>query len=155
LKTLITAARTAAAYRIKSIIKTDVVLGDFADLPQTMIKAGSMIKTPNPADAAFAHQMLTLCLDNQIEAIAPLRIEEIKLLAEAKQLFNEFGIILYINTNEKVTINTTLGYEHIAIIDQNNIVWSTMDITPQLPLDIESGIFTITHHTIFQVFTAD
>lgn len=53
-----------------------------------------MIVLPNPADPSYAHKMLTLSLDNGVEAIYALQQAELDLLREAGLLFNEYGIII-------------------------------------------------------------
>jgi len=99
---LITAATSAQAYKLKATISADekVVLGDYLDLPAIMLKNGTMIKTPAPENVSFAHLMLTLCMDNQITQIYPLRRAELDLLLEAKTLFAEFDITLCTPPNE-------------------------------------------------------
>lgn len=90
---LITAATTAQSYQLKNKLGgDDIILGDFMDLPELMIKTGKMIRLPDPASNSYSHQMLTLCLDNNINTIYPLRKEEQILLKEAGQLFEEYGI---------------------------------------------------------------
>ncbi len=93
---LITAATSAQAYKLKATINTDekVILGDYLDLPELMLKNGTMIKTPSPQNVSFAHLMLTLCMDNQITQIYSLRHAELILLIEAKTLFAEFDITI-------------------------------------------------------------
>jgi hypothetical protein len=91
--TLITAATSAQAHQLKNKIGGDnILLGDYLDLPEMMLSSGKMIKLPNPASTSYAHQMLTLCLDKQINTVYALGDEEQKLLKEAGQLFGEFGI---------------------------------------------------------------
>lgn len=91
--TLITVATSSSAHKIKNGLNSDtVILGDYMDMPDFLLKAGKMIRLPNPASASYAHQMLTLCLDNDITAIYALQPEEAALLHEAVQLFNEFNI---------------------------------------------------------------
>lgn len=99
---LITAATSAQAYKLKAALKTNekILLGDYLDLPDLMIKSGAMIKTPNPENPSFAHLVLTLALDNQITQIYALRRAELALLQEAKVLFAEFDIELCIPDNE-------------------------------------------------------
>ncbi len=62
------------------------------ELPAFMLKTGNMISLPDPASMAYSHEMLTLCLDNSINVIYPLREEEARLLREAEQLFKEYDI---------------------------------------------------------------
>jgi hypothetical protein len=88
---LITAATSAEAQRLKSkLAPAPVILGDYYDLPEFM----KMIRLPNPASAAYVHEMLTLCLDKQISTVYVLREEEATLLREAEQLFKEYGIVI-------------------------------------------------------------
>jgi len=68
-------------------------MGDH-DVPEVMIASGKMLRLPDPQSSSYAHQMLALCLDNKIEKVYLLRDEEAKLLLEAEQLFNEYGISL-------------------------------------------------------------
>lgn len=89
---LITAANSAQAQKLKSQLSNDeVILGDYLDLPTFMLSK-NLIKLPNPNSIAYTHEMLTLCLDKQIVTIYPLRDEELSLLKQAEQLFNEYGV---------------------------------------------------------------
>jgi len=99
---LITAATSAQAYKLKAALNTTekVLLGDYLDLPDLMVKNGAMIKTPSPENPSFAHLMLTLALDNQVTKIYTLRRAELVLLQEAKILFAEFDIELCAPNNE-------------------------------------------------------
>lgn len=94
MKILITAATSAKAYQLKSKLNNpDTLLGDYAELPATMLKTGHMLQLPNPlTDASYAHKMLTLSLDNQINTIYALQTAEFNLLTEAALLFSEYGI---------------------------------------------------------------
>lgn len=95
---LITAANSAEAYQLKSKMTADtVILGDYLDLPEVMLKTGKMIRLPNPESVSYTHEMLTLCLDKNIDSVYPLRAEEAKLLKESEQLFNEYNITINYN----------------------------------------------------------
>ncbi|RYY34081.1 MAG: hypothetical protein EOP46_14545 [Sphingobacteriaceae bacterium] len=91
--TLVTAATSPRAHRIKNNLDTDnVLLGDYLDMPDFMVQSGKMIRLPNPSSASYAHQMLTLCLDSDINVVYPLNKDEALLLNEAILLFDEYGI---------------------------------------------------------------
>jgi len=91
--TLITAAATAEAYRLKNALSEDeVILGDYEELPDVLLQSGKVIILPNPRNAAYTHQMLALCLDKAINKIYALREDEKELLLNAKQLFQEYDI---------------------------------------------------------------
>ena len=65
------------------------------ELPEFMVQSGKMVRLPNPASMAYSHEILTLCLDKNIDKIYPLREEETVLLKEAEQLFKEYNIEIY------------------------------------------------------------
>jgi hypothetical protein len=91
--TLITSATSSQAYRFKSELnKPDVILGDYLELPAIMLNNNDMIRLPKPSSIAYAHEMLTLCLDKGIDTVYALRDEEFESLTEAVTLFEEFGI---------------------------------------------------------------
>lgn len=93
--TLITAAASARAYQLKARLGNEnVLMGDYQDLPEVMVKSGRLLKLPLPQSASYAHQMLTLCLDLQVEQVYALHADEVTLLREAEQLFGEYGIQL-------------------------------------------------------------
>lgn len=94
MKILITAAATAVAYKIERLLNTTnaVVFGDSVELPQILVKDKNFVKIPSGESASFAHLLLSLCLDLNIVKIYPLRRAEVLALAEARQLFDEYGI---------------------------------------------------------------
>jgi hypothetical protein len=93
LNTLITAANSAEAQRLKKKLDpAAVILGDYLELPAFMLTSAQMIHLPNPNSLAYTHEMLTLCLDKDINTIYALREEELQLLNAATQLFEEYGI---------------------------------------------------------------
>jgi hypothetical protein len=95
MKTLITAATSGEAQRLKNKLDADtVILGDYLQLPEFMLKAGNMIRLPDPKSIAYAHEMLALCLDQEIQTIYPLKELEKTLLKEAEQLFQEYDITI-------------------------------------------------------------
>jgi len=91
--TLITAANSAQAYNLKSKLNTDnILLGDYFDLPDVMVRSGKMLKLPDPQNYSYTHQMLALCLDKNVNNIYALRKAEADQLLNAKTLFSEYGI---------------------------------------------------------------
>ena len=101
MRILITSAISAKAHRLKSKLNTSgIILGDYHDLPDFMLKKGEMIKLPNPKSIAYQHEMLTLCLDSCIDIIYVLDNKEAELLLESKQLFIEYNIDIQITGDE-------------------------------------------------------
>ena len=93
--TLITAANSSQAYQLKNKLNTkDILLGDYLELPSFMLNSANMLLLPHPKSIAYTHEMLTLCLDRDIDTIYALRAEELASLDKAVQLFNEYGIVI-------------------------------------------------------------
>ncbi|MFA6247745.1 MAG: hypothetical protein WC615_12470 [Mucilaginibacter sp.] len=91
MKVLITSATSAQAHKLKnSLINDEVVLGDFTEMPVFM----GILKLPSPATDTYAHEMLTLALDNGIDAIYLLNTQEAAVLLLSEQLFKEYNITL-------------------------------------------------------------
>jgi len=76
----------------------EIILGDYLELPAFMLASDNIIKLPSPDSIAYAHEMLTLCLDKNIYSIYPLRDKEKGLLKEAEQLLKEYGIEVVSNS---------------------------------------------------------
>ena len=90
---LITAATSASAHKLKNQLdNAEVLLGDYNDLPAFMLKNMGLIKLPNPSSASYTHEMLALCLDNNVSTVYILNQQELALLRESELLFNEYNI---------------------------------------------------------------
>lgn len=86
---------SAKAHSLKNQLNhIEIILGDYHDVPAFML-SGKLIKLPDPAAASYAHQMLTLCLDNRITNIYVLDSNEALQLIEARQLFAEYDIQIH------------------------------------------------------------
>jgi len=92
---LITGATSAKAYRLKKQFETDnLLLGDYLELPPSMVNSGKLIQLPSPLKSSYAHEMLTLCLDKGIEQVIVLNGNEMEALKPVEQLFAEYNIII-------------------------------------------------------------
>ena len=90
--TLITAAASSKAYQLtnKLLSKENIIFADSEDLPEIMLRGKRFIKILKGNSASFAHLLLSICLDQQITKVFPLRKAEVYALSEARQLFDEF-----------------------------------------------------------------
>jgi hypothetical protein len=95
--TLITAANSPQAYRLKNALGVEKVLfGDYLELPDLLVQSGKMLRLPGPQSLNYTHEMLALCLDRNIDTIYPLRDQERRLLFNDNQLFYEYNITIKI-----------------------------------------------------------
>jgi hypothetical protein len=100
---LITEALSAKAYRLKNEYSANgvvIIMGDFNDAPEVMLRSGAINKLPHPASQAYPHQILTFCLDNNVNTVFVLNTQEIKALEPALQLFFEYGIDIQLVKND-------------------------------------------------------
>ncbi|WP_091153549.1 hypothetical protein [Mucilaginibacter pineti] len=98
---LITAANSASAYRLKNQLSdNNIIMGDYMDLPDFMLKPGKMVRLPDPKSVSYTHEMLTLCLDLGVEALYLLRPQEMELIKQSEILFNEYQIKIVAGVNE-------------------------------------------------------
>jgi hypothetical protein len=155
---LITAANSAQAQQLKNVLGAgDVILGDYLDIPEVLLKSGKMIKTPNPKSAAFIHQMLALCLDKHISKVYALRRDELLPLEEARQLFAEFDIKLIIPS--KKIIDNNLPHHVIAgnivIVENGRVVEGDfLNAVALLQDNTINGVFKVNTED-YIIFTAD
>jgi hypothetical protein len=152
---LVTAASSAQAYRLRSLLSNseEVLLGDYMDIPELMVKNGSMLKTPNPDSSSFAHEMLTLCLDKGITMLLPLRKAELMPLAEARTLFLEFDIQLIIPKTELINQHPNTSDGNIVVINRSEVIAGDREIAHSH--DLTDGIFSVSNSGAYQIFTAD
>jgi hypothetical protein len=152
---LITAATSAQAYQLKSLLHSGetVLMGDYLDIPDVLVKSGKILKTPNPASSSFAHEMLTLCLDNAVTMLFPLRKDELLPLAEARQLFLEFDIQLIIPKTELINKPATPVEGSIIVMNRSEIIAGPHDIP--FTHELTDGVFKINNLGAYQLFTAD
>lgn len=155
---LITAANSAQAQQLKNILSADdILLGDYQDMPDLLLKSGKMLRTPSPKSSAFIHQMLALCLDKQINKLYVLRRSELAPLAEARQLFDEFDIKLMIPSKDVIDNNTphdVAGGEVVIIEDGRVVEGDFLDAVVLLQDKNINGVFKVNTHD-YILFTAD
>lgn len=118
---LITAAAAAQAYQLQRLLNTDdsIYLADYEELPQVTLKDKKFLKIPSGNSPSFAHLLLTICLDNNIEKVYPLRTSEVIALAEARQLFDEYGIKLMVPDKSEILPLLNKGLKGKLIIKDN------------------------------------
>ncbi|HEX8378387.1 MAG TPA: hypothetical protein VF602_11275 [Pedobacter sp.] len=144
---LITAASTAQAYQLSRFLNTgkNIFFGDSADLPKIDVEGKSFIKIPASNSASFSHLLLAQCLDLNIKVVYPLKRFEILALAEARLLFDEYGV--------KVMVPDKLVAENLLLpnVEKGELV--IKDLVGEIP---DRGVFVINAETnMLKLFTAD
>ena len=96
MKTLFTTSKINLSYQLLKLFdKDELVFGDtFLD------------RFPSEKSISFAHELLSFCLDQNIQKIYATREGELLPLTEAKVLYAEFGIGIELpDLNQNFTIN--------------------------------------------------
>lgn len=97
-KVLITQGTRPFAQRVAKLLPAQqTVLFCAADeMPDVLLRAGNYFKAPRADTPAYVHEMLKVCLDNEIGTLIPLGENELYLMAGARPLFLEYGIAVWI-----------------------------------------------------------
>lgn len=97
-KVLITQGMQPFAQRVAKRLPAAYVplFGSAADVPQVLIDGGNFLRIPHPNAPAFVHEVLKRCLDREISVVIPLGIQELHPMAEARPLFSEYGIDVWV-----------------------------------------------------------
>ncbi|RXF71012.1 hypothetical protein [Arcticibacter tournemirensis] len=151
---LITAAATAQAYQLERMVAGErpVLFADSAELPQFMLKNRKFIKISQGSSPSFAHELLGICLDQQIVRVFPLRKEEVKALAESRTLFFEYGIEVIVPALpllEKMEMKSGPG---------RIVIKADLSGHASLPVDPDFGLFLINEEypdSRVAIFTVD
>lgn len=90
---LITGAKKPQSFKaINGFPEERIFLADYGDVPSFPSAKYTFISLGERNDDVLAHNLLNACLDNEIDCILPLYNFEIKAVAKAAVLFNEFNI---------------------------------------------------------------
>ena len=94
-KALITCGQNSGVYFLeKWFPKFDFVYGDASFIAQ--ISAAQQLVLPKVSQSDYIHELLNICLNQQINAVFAMSFSEQELLAEATELFSEFNINLFL-----------------------------------------------------------
>lgn len=140
---LITAASDSAAFRLARLFTNkDLVFASIEQMPA--ISGTKFIKIPSAKSPSFAHQLLKICLDNQIDEVYPLLKEEIKELASSIILFEEFGIKIIIPSIDYINLgllnNLNLNFKLIILFNGEIVAGETPPLN-SLPKNEKNGVF--------------
>lgn len=160
MKILITAAATAQAHRLKQLLNKNAtfIYADQDDLPAYMGKENALARIPKGSSPSFAHELLTLCLDMQVDYVYPLRKEEIIALAEARQLFAEYHIKVVVPKKEVIPLflpSERVNGNIIVHYDNQNLLTGEPAESDRI---IETGVFVANSRDgsiDYYLFTAD
>ena len=93
MKILITGGKSLQALKlVKAYPEDQVILADYGEMPSFPSATYRFISLGVQNDEVIAHNLLTICLDEAVDAIIPLHRLEADELLKSKILFDEYNI---------------------------------------------------------------
>lgn len=92
---LITAGLEPLAQRLSKLLQGqgyETLFAESGEIPNILLASPDYKCLPYAVAPTFAHELLRLCLDEEVDVILPLRLAEMQVLAESATLFWEYGI---------------------------------------------------------------
>ena len=146
MKILITGGKTVTALKLtKAFEGSEVVLGDYGDIPSIATNAYSFVALGVWNDDVLAHNLLTKCLDYGVDMLVPLYEAEINALAKSLVLFEEFGLNVLLPANP---VYKSVKVTDWLVFDNGKLLYSTsennLDLARQATLN---GVYAIDAET--------
>ena len=148
------------AHKLKQLIDQGAtfIYADQAELPAFMAKGTLFIRIPEGDSASFAHEMLTFCLDHQVDYVYPLRKKEIIALAEARQLFEEYHIKVIVPAKpQNICYSSSVPVNGTILVLYHNFNLLKNEMTG-VDKNIGTGVFVVGPHDDelrYCLYTAD
>jgi hypothetical protein len=156
---LITAASHAEAYKLERLLQLpDVTFADHQQMPPLSYSGKNFIRIPKGSSPSYAHEILNLALNAGITRIFPLYANEILPLAESRELFEEYGIIVMVPS---VLWLKSPKHEHsvsganLLVIEKGKVLAGKYPREISFPEENFSGVFYVDsdeNHVNFKLF---
>jgi len=145
---LITAASHSQAYKLERLLKSgDVTFADHQQLPSLAYPGRKLMKVPQSSSPSYAHEILDLALNAGITRIFPLYKGEILPLAEARQLFMEYGIsvivpsVVWVRKHSSDVQSSQSG--NLVVLEYGQVLAGNLPTHVLLPEEGLTGVFLI------------
>lgn len=159
MKILITAGTTTQAHKLKRLLdKEETFIFADQEIPAFVSSSFRFIQIPQGDSFSFAHELLKNCLDEEVDCVFPLRKAEILSLAEAVQLFEEYGVKVVVPVKEKLSVlmsaQPVIGSLTVFI---NGSVYAAEDKNTVFSESMHDGVFVTNpeKEADHYIFTAD
>jgi hypothetical protein len=110
LKILITGGKSIQALKlVKAYPEDQVILADYGEMPSFPSATYQFISLGAQNNEVIAHNLLTICLDEAVDAIIPLHQFETEEVLKSAVLFEEFNIRVISPLADQVIVNARPG----------------------------------------------
>jgi hypothetical protein len=155
---LITAASESAAFRLARLFSEKVLFfGSIEEIPN--IGDTKFIKIPSAKSSSFSHELLKICLDNEINEVYPLVLDEIIELSSSRILFEEYNIKIIIPSSNYINLellNYSFSLTNLIVLINGVIMAGNRPPNNSLPFQELNGVFKwgiIDDEVTFSLFT--
>lgn len=94
---LVTQGLKPFAQRVAKLLKDcTVVFGTADEIPDILLRTANYVAIPSDNKHTYVHEVLKTCLDRRVDVLLPLGLYELRPIAEAKALFSEYGIAIWV-----------------------------------------------------------
>lgn len=102
---LITKGTRPLAQRVAKLLPAGprILFGSSDEVPDVLLRTGNYLRIPRADAAAFVHEVLKICLDREVATLIPLGADELYPMAEARLLFDEYGIAVCVPEKARLT----------------------------------------------------
>lgn len=141
---LITAATDPAAYRVAHLLSNKSIFFG-SEIPLPSFNKLKYLQIPSAESPSFSHELLKICLYNDIIEVFPLKESEVLELISAKILFEEFGIKIIIPKNNFIN-SKLLKYQeslpHLSIVLDGKLIAGDVFHDQDLIKELENGVYS-------------
>jgi len=141
-KLLITFGTRPLAQRLSKMLNNtfQIQFATAEEVPSFL--AANYNKIPTGINPTYAHELLKLCLDKEIDFILPLGLSEIQTLAEAQVLFEEYGVEVL--SPDKEFLEEIFVLENPSSGVELSVLFNGKSLNNKSDVDqVISGLFTI------------
>lgn len=135
MKTLITGGKSAQALKLlKAFTGDQVILADYGETPSFSSAQYQFIGLGEKNEETIAHNLLTVCLDQEIDRLIPLHIFELEAVVKSLILFEEFNIHVLlpdINSFPLYKLSGAVNAQNWAVFDKGELLYASAG-TPAL-----------------------
>lgn len=146
---LITAGTSATAMKLsKAFTGQKVLLADYGDVPNLVSESYQFATLGILNKDVLAHNLLTFCLDNNIDYLLPLNKFEIEALIVSITLFEEFGIKVLLPKKDSINafLADSIAIKNWVMVKDAAVFYASsenIEVSSNLLLKASDGAFAV------------
>lgn len=159
---MITGGKSSQALKLlKAFTGNLVLLADYGETPSFSSAQYQFISLGDRNEDTTAHNLLSVCLDQEADCLLPLYIFELQAVVKSLVLFEEFNIHVLLPdlaTFPQYPLSGASDLQHWAVYDRGELIYASIpELEPGENTDGLNGVFYIdqtpegTKRTLFTI----